>query len=353
MGILGRAFIVAAVAVLATALFKPVLFFHIPEFGFIPYVMAGGFLPPYMDHTMFDDDSWLKKGDVVVSVGAKCGTNWMMTMVHELRTWNIPEEKDFEDIFDVVPWAEFSQYPGITKEERVNLWNKRERWNSSKFPFRVFKSHMTPIPALKSDRKSRLQCLDIEGRSDVKFIAMTRDGRDVAKSLQKFFLAHSQEFRNLWGGFPPPLNSLDEAFDFVIPNENIAVLEYVKEWWPFRHHPNVLLLHYADVLDDVPGTLRKLAKFIGLQGITEEAYREIEQRVSIEFMKKRSERYRCLCGRNLDLAILPAKNGVIRQGGVGSSSQLSEKHLQMFNEHMDRMFDGDEELKAWYKQRMK
>ena len=26
---------------------------------------------------------------------------------------------------------------------------------------------------------------------------------------------------------------------------------YVKEWWPFRHEPNVLLLHYADAKKDL------------------------------------------------------------------------------------------------------
>jgi len=355
---LGRcASVVAVLASLVGVIsgFYPTLFFKIPEVGFIPYAMSGGPIPPYFDFTMFEDDSWLNDGDVVVAVGTKCGTNWMMTMVHELRTWNQPELKDFEDIFDVVPWAEFPQHPGIigNAKARIELWDKRGQWNKTEYPFRVFKSHMTPKP-MNGPKNSHFQCLDVVGRPKVKYIAMTRDGRDVMKSLEKFLRIHTKEFRTMWGGFPPPLENMEAAFDFCMPTENIPVLGYIKEWWPYRNHPNVLLLHYGDVHKDIPGTLRKVAEFIGLKHIPAKAFKEIEKRVSIEFMRARDKRYLMRFGHNLDKTIMSDKGGLIRTGGIGTAKDgLNEELDKRFEEHMQKHIGDDSELMKWYKDRMK
>mmetsp|Transcript_24322 Transcript_24322/g.29691 ORF Transcript_24322/g.29691 Transcript_24322/m.29691 type:complete len:280 (-) Transcript_24322:87-926(-) len=278
----------------------------------------------------------------------------MMTMVHELRTWNQPELKDFEDVLDIMPWAEFPQHPGIigNSKGRIELWNKRGKWNRKEYPFRVFKSHMTPKP-IDGKATSPFQCLDVAGRSKVKYIAMTRDGRDVIKSLEKFLNVHSKEFRNMWGGFPPPLESMEAAFDFSMPTENVPVLDYIKEWWPYRNHPNVLLLHYGEVYKDVPGTLRKLAEFLGLNDISEEDFTEIEKRVSIDFMKSRQDRYLCRFGHDNDKTVFSAKAGIIRKGGVGTSKKhLNEELNQRFEKHLKEKLGDDPELMKWYKERM-
>ena len=56
---------------------------------------------------------WLNARDVVIDACIKCGTNWMLTVVHELRTWNEPELQDFENIGEVSPWVELVQFPGV------------------------------------------------------------------------------------------------------------------------------------------------------------------------------------------------------------------------------------------------
>mmetsp|Transcript_1598 Transcript_1598/g.1880 ORF Transcript_1598/g.1880 Transcript_1598/m.1880 type:complete len:354 (+) Transcript_1598:318-1379(+) len=353
MGLVIKGLVLAIFAVVATAFFNPIYFLRIPKVGFMFYALSGGPVPPYFDYTMFRNDSWLLDGDVVVAAGTKCGTNWLMTMVHELRTWNLPEERDFEDIFDVVPWAEFAQYPGITANQRIALWNKRGRWNSTKFPFRVFKSHMTPKPVSESSKSSNFQCLDVAGRPKVKYIAMTRDGRDVINSLESFLRAHSDEFRSMWGGFPPPLESIDTAYKFAIPDENVPILTYLNEWWPYRKHPNVLLLHYSDVYQDVPGSLRQIADFIGMKGITDEAFREIQHRVSIEYMKPRDGKYHMIYGKNLDKTVMTPKGGLIRKGGLGKRKTISEDQERAFREHMSNLLSHDDELMKWYSDRLK
>jgi hypothetical protein len=37
----------------------------------------------------------------------------------------------------------------------------------------------------------------------VKFLAMARNGLDVAASMVPFFDGHNPNFRHTWGGFPP------------------------------------------------------------------------------------------------------------------------------------------------------
>ena len=82
-------------------------------------LLAGELAPPFFDmHAIARcvDPSkcdWLKPNDVVVNVCGKCGTNWMMTVVHELRTWDKPHLKEFRDVLDISPWLDLKQFPGV------------------------------------------------------------------------------------------------------------------------------------------------------------------------------------------------------------------------------------------------
>ena len=81
--------------------------------------VAGEIIPPFFDgygmaHCVDREKcEWLKPNDVVVDVCGKCGTNWMMTVVHELRTWDQPHMKEFRDILDISPWIDLKQFPGV------------------------------------------------------------------------------------------------------------------------------------------------------------------------------------------------------------------------------------------------
>ena len=58
-----------------------------------------------------------------------------------------------------------------------------------------------------------------------------------------------------------------ECLNDFLPGGTLAGLYfgYVKEWWPWRHEPNVLLLHYTDAKKDLGGVISKLAKFLNVQ----------------------------------------------------------------------------------------
>mmetsp|Transcript_36504 Transcript_36504/g.58822 ORF Transcript_36504/g.58822 Transcript_36504/m.58822 type:complete len:352 (-) Transcript_36504:4650-5705(-) len=318
----------------------------IPKVGYVFYALSGGKLAPYNDYNTFDDDSWLQSGDVVVAVGTKCGTNWVATIVHELRTWNLDQLRDFEDISDVVPWVELKHYPGETMEKRVHNWaaGKSEKWNTSEYKFREFKTHATPVGS-----DELFSIMDVRKRTDVKFIAMAREGKDVLNSMYFFVDNLSAEFTRMWGGFPPTGGSFEDFFAFNIPSEKILILKYVLRWWEYRNDPNVLLLHRRDLMKNPRLVVRKIANFVGITDISDQAFERVLERVSFKFMQARDNKYRYRFGYNLDKRImLPNRNATMREGGSGSwKRKFSDAQLRIWEAHRQALLGHDPRLMRW------
>eukprot|EP00516_Mucochytrium_quahogii_P005208 CAMPEP_0203762002 /NCGR_PEP_ID=MMETSP0098-20131031/14975_1 /ASSEMBLY_ACC=CAM_ASM_000208 /TAXON_ID=96639 /ORGANISM=" , Strain NY0313808BC1" /LENGTH=353 /DNA_ID=CAMNT_0050656229 /DNA_START=69 /DNA_END=1127 /DNA_ORIENTATION=- len=337
-------------AAFGVSLVKPELFLLLPN-GFVLWAITGHDMPPYFDQSTFKNTSWLKEGDVIVDVQVKCGTNWMLTIVHELRTWNLDHLREFEQINDVAPWAEFVMYPGQTPAERPRDWGqpgKPETWNSPEYPFRLFKSHLLPFTGNADwDKDAGIQ---VEKVPNVKFIVMSRNSKDVIYSLYPFLASHREKFRATWGGFPPVYEGTDgfeEHLDFCL-QENIQMATFIRNWWQFRNEPNVLLLHYSDVLNDTPGSLRRIAKYLDLQ-VPDQALKNIAERVSIKFMRARNSRYLYRYGKDREsLVIKSTKGSIIRKGGTGDyKSVMSPEGEAKIEKHLDRVLGADTELRKW------
>ena len=41
-----------------------------------------------------------------------------------------------------------------------------------------------------------------------------------------------------------------------------SVLHHAQSWWDYRHLPNILFVHYADLLADLEGGSRRIARFL-------------------------------------------------------------------------------------------
>lgn len=63
---------------------------------------------------------------------------------------------------------------------------------------------------------------------------------------------------------------------------------YIKQWWPLRHEPNVLLLHYSDANTDLRGTVQKLAHFYEVE-LNDAELDIVTDKCSLAHMKKHSE----------------------------------------------------------------
>ena len=216
--------------------------------------------------------SWLRDEDVVLATGTKSGTTWMLYTAHLIRTHGDEAQFPFVDPMYNTPWMEQQQRPGQTWTERKAAWNAtrvpqqcppllqrgsspdnwrgwcsgdrggnegleccgqccgtigtsdgqrpnasagacnlRCFWDHPAYPFRIFKSHLTP----RTDRGGGggeeggegrgggAGFLPVRERPGVKFVAMVRNGLDVVASRIPFHEAFSPAFRAMWGGYPP------------------------------------------------------------------------------------------------------------------------------------------------------
>ena len=61
--------------------------------------------------------------------------------------------------------------------------------------------------------------------------------------------------------------------------------ENVRTWWEYRHLPNVLFVHFANLKRDMPGQMRRIAQFLGIP-IDEARWEEIIEYCSFDWMKR-------------------------------------------------------------------
>ena len=101
------------------------------------------------------------------------------------------------------PWPDLRQSLTGTWSQQKELYNStilpdgrklKDIWDHESYPFRIFKSHFAPdiLPVRRA--------AEVRGAKKIKYMAMVRNGLDVAASMTDFYSAHTDEFRKLWGG---------------------------------------------------------------------------------------------------------------------------------------------------------
>ena len=190
--------------------------------------------------------------DVLIATFPKCGTTWLQQIVHGLRTRG---SMDFDEITLVVPWLELALDLGIDPDA------------SQAAEPRAFKSHLSWHEVPKGGR----------------YISMVRDPKDVLVSLY--------HFHEGWRFEAGTISMAEYARNFFLaPERSRRYWQYVASWWPQRVREDVLLLSYEAALADVPGTVRRVAGFIGCpldDGLLDIVVRQS----SIDFMKAHGSRF--------------------------------------------------------------
>ena len=195
--------------------------------------------------------------DVTVAVPIKCGTTWLLHICHQLRVQGA--EPDFDDQNDVVTWIENTKY----------FFDLDPDEHAKKQPtgVRIFKSHL-PYPAVPKGGK---------------MIYCFRDQSDALYSAYKFI-----NYVALLKG----RISLSVFANAAITFNHVAE-ESMKDlltWWEHRHDPDVLLFFFDDLKEDHAGSVRQIAKFIGVECSDEVIARVIHTTTHAE-MAKHSSRF--------------------------------------------------------------
>ena len=188
-----------------------------------------------------------RDGDIVVGAWGKSGTTWTLHIVAQL----VFDGRADVAVDELAPWIELRLTP------LADLLDKLEAQTHRRF----FKTHL-PTDALVMSPVA-------------KYIYLARDGRDVAWSMYNHLLkmtpAFYQGFNEMPGRVGPPiLRPADGPRQFFHDwlDGEVALWPYwpnVQSWWNIRHEPNVLLVHFNELKADLPGQIRRISEFLGIE----------------------------------------------------------------------------------------
>mmetsp|Transcript_9976 Transcript_9976/g.29538 ORF Transcript_9976/g.29538 Transcript_9976/m.29538 type:complete len:392 (-) Transcript_9976:308-1483(-) len=340
----------------------PALFMSLPfPLSVILWSATGGEVPPYFSRDAWAEDeikTWTRPGDVIVATAAKAGTHWMLYCSHQIRTRGSDDADElFDEINHATPWMDLVHAPGQTWAEQKAGYNEtvlsdgtqyKDRWDHPRYPFRVFKSHYAP------------PIMPVKSNPQLKFLSMARDGLDVTNSLVPFFSDHNENFRRMWGGFPPDSTGdlkidAEARMQEILPGGLLDHLYfgYVKDWWPLRNEPNVLFLHYNDAKRDLTGTVRKMAKFMEVE-LSRSELNTVVGRCEMAHMKKLSHMFQTKIPLNGDPSFDHEKEGimklgkVIRKGVVGGHKEtFTEEQIDRFRKVEEEQFGSTSGMLEW------
>ena len=225
-----------------------------------------------MHNHHFDSTIWndlhFRDDDVVISTYAKSGTTWTQQIVAQLLFGPDPEL----EVAQMSPWLDLRVPPKEVKLPMVEAQTHR----------RFLKTHL-PLDALVFSPKA-------------KYIYIGRDGRDMVWSMYN----HHANANQLWYeaindtpgrvGPPvePPRGDVHQYFREWLEYDGYpfwSFWENVRTWWEVREFPNVLFVHFANLKQDMPGQIRRIAEFLDIP-IDETQWGEILEYCSFDWMKR-------------------------------------------------------------------
>jgi aryl sulfotransferase len=235
----------------------------------------------------FLDQGGFVSGDIVVADPFKAGTTWTQRIVQQILD-NGEERK--EALSDTSPWLDSSW--GDHAKMLATLRAQREAGER-----RVIKSHL-PADAVPIASQAR-------------YVFVGRNGKDLGISFHNYLSQFSAEtmaaidrIHAEWSGDPAPLvipESMREFFDRWLATEGYGccdLFDVAGSWWKVRGEPNVLLVHYRQLKDDLGDQIVRIAKFIGVDPSRLRLDRILEH-CSFGYMRERAERMAPFAGAHM------------------------------------------------------
>ncbi len=236
------------------------------------------------ENRIFDSGRWARftprDGDVVVCTSYKAGTTWTQMMcallIHQSPRLPSP-------LAELSPWLDMKLAPIDEVVARFEAQSFR----------RVIKTH-TPLDGFPY-------------HDNVSYVYCARDPRDVFMSMQNHIanVDHERMFgllasRGVELERTPPLpDDIDERFELWLTTGTFeweqdglpfwSAFHHAETFWPYRDLPNIHFLHFADLKKDLPGEMRKLADFLGVE-IDESDWPELTRAATFEEMRDKADR---------------------------------------------------------------
>jgi aryl sulfotransferase len=269
-------------------------------------------------HVFDDSQRWERftprPDDIFITTPPKSGTTWMQGIVASLL-W--PHGDAPAPAFDLSRWLDARIVPLDDMIASLDAIEHR----------RFIKTH------------SPADCTPIF--TGCRYLGVYRDGRDALVSWAN----HRRKMRpevvealnaiaardgvtpwpTVWDGDVDQL--LDEWTAWGTPMEHLA------SWWPHRDEMFVLLVHYADLVRDLGGEMRRIADFLGID-VPRELWSAVVERCTFEAMRSQHQ-----ASGSLNQAFEEGANAFFNRGTNGTwRAQLGEMQLhrieQLTAEHL-------------------
>jgi aryl sulfotransferase len=237
-----------------------------------------------------DSARWLefdfRPGDIVISTRSKCGTTWAQ-MICLLLIFQTPELP--APLGQLSPWLDWLVSPQDELFARLEAQEHR----------RCLKTHTPLDGVVLSDQAT--------------YIVVGRHPLDMAVSLyhQRQNIDRRRQAEIM--GLPepadrPPLPPLPEWLaTWVVaetdprqlPDSLDGVLWHYGDAWSRRHEPNVVLVHYDDLAQDLEGTMRRMARSLDIT-VPERIWPDLVRAAGFEAMKRSAAN------------LVPARQGILK-----------------------------------------
>ena len=296
----------------------------------------------YQNHNL-DSTRWQqfqpRPDDIVITTSIKSGTTWMQEIVRQLIFSGeaAAPERDNTSLWQVSPWLE---WPILPRDVALGTLAAQ--------PHRRFiKSHL-PLDGLPYFPQ-------------VKYILVGRDARDVAMSLWN----HYAEFNDVVFGRNSVPDGIGDPFPLPPPDIHTfwrdwigrgwfawesegypfwGNLYHTQSWWPYRHLPNILFVHYNDLKSDLAGEIHRIADFLEIP-LADSAFSSILQATGLHAMREREDRL----NDQMRLAWKEGAKTFFHKGTNGRwRDVLSAEEMQMYEAKASQVLTPD--CRAWLEQ---
>ncbi len=246
-----------------------------------------------------DEDSarWdgfrFRDGDIVISTRSKSGTTWMQ-MICALLVLGSPDLPAPLPVLS--PWLDHQIEPVEDVVRRLEAQRHR----------RFVKTH-TPLDGVPLDPRAT-------------YVVVARHPLDLAVSLyHQSDNIDRERLAALTGSPARPRAARPSLHDWLVswttaeatPQDQmdslVGVLHHAADAWLRRHEPNVVLVHYADLLADLEGEMRRLAGRLAL-AVPEEQWPALVDAATFARMRERAD------------VVTPNALGVLRTTGRSSGA---------------------------------
>jgi aryl sulfotransferase len=225
-----------------------------------------------------DEDSarWsgfpFRPGDIVVSTRSKSGTTWMQ-MICALLVLGTPDLP--APLAVLSPWVDHTVEPVADVVARLEAQRHR----------RFLKTH-TPLDGLPLDPRAT-------------YVVVARHPLDAAVSRYHQGGNVDRERVAELTGVPVRTTDRPPLHDWLVRwtreqttareqlDSLVGVLHHVEDAWERREEDNVLLVHYADLIADLDGQMRRLRDRLGIS-VPDEHWAGLVEAASFERMRSRS-----------------------------------------------------------------